>query len=173
MSAQPRPEGLKKPNANSPLQLLPEERRAHIMEMLEGKSYEDVRKILADDGFKTSIRALKEFYSWYQLRQLFKEDRDMSDQFEEELKNFDPSMPKETISLFGDRVFLKLAIKRQDNLEWVRLRREEAREKQNALQERRIAVLEKKAAQADQAKEVINSTLTPEEQRERLREILQ
>lgn len=39
-------------------------------------------------------------------------------------------------------------------------------------QERKIVLLEKKAAAFDQAKDVISSTMTPEEQRQRLKEIL-
>lgn len=41
-----------------------------------------------------------------------------------------------------------------------------------ALDQEKFELLKAKAAQADQAKEVINSTLTPEEQRLRLKEIL-
>lgn len=43
---------------------------------------------------------------------------------------------------------------------------------QVGLDSRKVAVLEKKAAAFDQAKEVVQSKLTPEEQRTRLREIL-
>jgi hypothetical protein len=40
------------------------------------------------------------------------------------------------------------------------------------MDERKLVLLEQKAAQADAAKEVIKSKLTPEEQRRRLKEIL-
>lgn len=41
-----------------------------------------------------------------------------------------------------------------------------------ALDARRVAILEKKAAAFDAAKEIVQSTLTPEQQRARLKEIL-
>jgi hypothetical protein len=41
-----------------------------------------------------------------------------------------------------------------------------------SMDERKLVLLEQKAAQADAAKEVIKSKLTPEEQRRRLKEIL-
>lgn len=44
--------------------------------------------------------------------------------------------------------------------------------KDQSLEERKISILEKKSAQADAAKEVIQSALSPEEQRARLKEIL-
>jgi hypothetical protein len=44
--------------------------------------------------------------------------------------------------------------------------------KKVALDERKLALLEKKAAAFDQAKEVIESKLSPEEQKKRLKEIL-
>jgi len=42
-----------------------------------------------------------------------------------------------------------------------------------SLDKRKVVLLEKKAAAFDQAKEVVESTLTPEEQRAKLKEILQ
>jgi hypothetical protein len=44
--------------------------------------------------------------------------------------------------------------------------------KKVSLDERKLVLLEKKAAQFDKAKEVIESKLSPEEQRQRLKEIL-
>ena len=44
--------------------------------------------------------------------------------------------------------------------------------KKISLDSRRLAILEKKAEAFDQAKEVVESTLTPEEQKARLKEIL-
>lgn len=52
-------------------------------------------------------------------------------------------------------------------MEWARL---EDRAKDRALDERRVALLEKKAAQADETKAVVESDLDPEEKMRRIRQ---
>jgi hypothetical protein len=54
----------------------------------------------------------------------------------------------------------------------VKVSSEISKVKSGSRDERKIALLEKKAAQLDQVKDVVESKLTPEQQRERLKEIL-
>jgi hypothetical protein len=118
--------------------MLPAERQAQIIDWLNTRSIEETRKQLAADGFQTSAGALSEFRNWWEARQLWKQDKELTDQFKEWLEDYDPALSKEKVNEAGDLMFLKLAIKRQDNLEWVRIRREGTRDSMAATARRAI-----------------------------------
>jgi len=162
----------KKPRANSPLRTLPEERQAAIIERLKTGSRDEVRKWLAEDGFKTSTGALSEFWSWWHLRQQFQQNQSDVDTLLENLRKQEPALSEEKLFAYGQQVFSVLAMKNEDAKDWARIQMLRLNDQRTALEARRIAILEKKAEQFDQAKQVMEQQLSPEETRKRLKEIL-
>jgi hypothetical protein len=108
----------RKPRPDSPLRMLPEERQAAIMEMLEDKSYAQVRKSLAKDGLVVSENALSKFRSWWLLREQFKEMSDTTDTLVELKKQEQPDLTPEELFNYGQQVFGTLAVKSQNVKHW-------------------------------------------------------
>jgi hypothetical protein len=113
----------KKPNANSPLQMLPAERQAQIIEWLNTRSIEDTRKQLLADGFKTSSGALSEFRSWWELRQRLKRNESRVQAWLEDKAKREPSIPTEQLTAYGQEMFTLLAMDQEDSKEFVRVQK--------------------------------------------------
>lgn len=173
----------RKTRPDARLKLLPSERQAEIYERLGKAGYDDVRGWLAQDGLRVGRTALAEFYSWYALRLTFQQTEADTENFLELLKRQLPELPAAKLTELGDTFFNLQAIKKQDPKLFLAMQgakqkarmdqlKFEQRERQIALEERRIALLEVKAARADQAEAAMyDDSLTPEEQRARLKQI--
>ena len=77
-----------------------------------------------------------------------------------------PELTDEDLFTRGQRKFSLLSIAEEDSESWVKIQK-------TGQDARKLALLEKKAIAFDQAKQVVESTLSPDEQRARLKEILQ
>lgn len=116
----------KKPRCDAKLKTLPAERQADIYERIskpgdQGGGFRNTLKWLADDGFKTSLGALQEFYSWYRLQQRLVTNARTVDHILEDLKRDDPKMTDEQLERAGQRFFSALAIDQEDSLTWKRI----------------------------------------------------
>jgi hypothetical protein len=134
----------KKPRSNSPLRTLPDERQAAIIERLKTGSRDDVRKWLAEDGFTTSTGALSEFWSWWHLRQQFKQNQSDVETLLDNLRKQEPTLSEEKLFAYGQRVFSVLAVKNEDAKDWARIQ-------SVGLEGKRIAGLERKVTVAEEA----------------------
>lgn len=152
--------------------MLSEERQAEIIALMKKKSRDAVLKHLADDGFKTSGGALSEFWSWWHLREQYTQSQQDVQTFLENLSKEEPTLPEEQLFKYGQQLFGILAVKNESVKDWAKVQTLRLNDTRTSLEARRIAVLEKKAAAFDQAKEVLESKLTPEEQKKRLKDIL-
>lgn len=164
----------RKTRPDSPLRNLPEDRQAAIIAMMEGpqnKSFAEIKKHLASDGLRVSENALSEFRSWYLLRRQFKEAEQSTDTLVELLKLDMPELSEEKLFRYGQLIFSQMALKTQDPAVWTETQKLNLKKEEQRLQERRIAILEKKAAQADAARDVATSKLTPEEKEQRMKSI--
>ncbi|MDR3459561.1 MAG: hypothetical protein P4N60_19195 [Verrucomicrobiae bacterium] len=180
----------KKPSALAVLKNLSPERQAEVWSRLTVKtatwqdtSYAAVRKWLAADGIKTSEASLSDFYSWYPLQQQFRADEVTTESLLEQLKAEIPNLTEEQLDELGQRTFSLLAIRNQDLHGFVTVRsarthaqlenaKLKLREKKLTQDERKIVLMEKKAAAFDAAKKVTdNKTLTPEEREAEYRRI--
>lgn len=149
----------------------------------EPKTLAFVRKELAADGCKTSLDSLSR---WRRRRSWQREQtelNDWSEEMEEKCRAFNPNASADQVRQFVISELIKKGAATGDDslaLNAARMQLEElsaktrARHKEQELaqSERKLKLLEQKAAQFDQAKEVMNSTLSPEEQRQRLKDIL-
>lgn len=133
--------------------------------------------------FEVSVSAVSTFYQWLTLKKRMDERAEAADQLKLDLaKNF--SVSEETIVKAGQRLFLVEGVMSKDVRafsEMVKIGQEDTKLKQKdaqlALQkkagerdERRLAILEAKAAQADAASAVTNdAALSDEEKASRLK----
>jgi len=113
---------MRKPNSNSVLKTLPDERQVDIVEHAQGNSLSTTVKWLKADGVKTSAAALSEFLSWYGLQQQFRQDGQTTESLLEQLKAEVPGLTEEQLDQLGQRTFSLLAIRRQDPDSFVMVR---------------------------------------------------
>lgn len=159
---------LKKPRGDSPLKNLPPARQAEIYEHLSSHTLAATEKWLADDGFKTSSAALSYFRTWWQavLR-----DQKVNAWLEcEKLEH--PELSEEELFRRGQRKFSLISIAEEDPEAWVKIQRTQRDKDAITLDKDKFEEMKRKAKQSDEAKEVIESAMTPDEQRRRLKEIL-
>src|SRR5579871_4745339 len=116
----------KKARSDAKLKTLPAERQADIFEKLnlptdQGGGYRNTLKWLLDDGFKTSLGALSEFYSWYRLQQRLANNERTVAQVLADMKREEPEMTDAQLERAGQRFFSALAIDQEDSLTWKRV----------------------------------------------------
>lgn len=182
----------RKPRPDSNLKTLPEEpgqgfiSQREVIERLKvkGGSYSKVAGWLKQEwDIDTSEGALSTFWNWWHLRDALRRREERSHDLEELLRKRQLGLSEEEIIAIGSQHFMEQGVASGDARMFAAIldrvlakRTGETKAKQKdqelALAERRIELLEKKAAQADAAKAIVESNLSPEEQRERLREIL-
>ena len=136
-------------------------------------------------GLSCSISTLSEFYAWLRVKRRLDARASLADQLKLELAK-DPDLTEDQIRRAGQRLFMAEGIIEKDArvfADMVKIGQNETKLAQNEAKlkiskqalshdARRLALLEAKAAKADQAKEVLATKLSPEEQNRRLREIL-
>lgn len=173
---------MSKPRSDSKLASLSPEIKAQLRTWLvdENKSYTDVQALLRDDfNVRIGITAIQRFYAkdCFSLRST--EAREFAEQVAAELANGGESFDAATLALVKQKAFER-AYARDGNIEELATlakiigdsAKVELKKRDQQLAERRIAILEKKAAQADDAKAVTaDSTLTPAQREAKLKEI--
>jgi len=73
--------------------------------MLARSTIRAVKKQLALDGINTGVRALSEFFSWWQLRQVFTQAAADTKNFSEMARKSLPDLPREKLDLLADLHF--------------------------------------------------------------------
>jgi len=183
----------KKPRADSKLKNLPAEDQEAIWTLMHPTDKDtpamtlEAVAVAVRDSYQISVglSTLSEWHSWFALERRMLNARNRANQTAVELaKNSDMSpadiervaqtvFTAETLEGGNIKAFVALA---KLGLDRTKLEQAEAKidlaRKALAHDARRLALLEAKAAQADQAKDVLATKLSPEEQNRRLREIL-
>lgn len=171
---------MRKPRADAKLKSLPEEDQAELWRLLsvptEGRdkplTYDELAvEVPLRFGCATSRSALAEWRSWYALRQRMERARRRAAQATLDWAR-DPGMSAEDLERLGQVVFTAESIEGGDVKAYVQLMRLRNQQRALNIDHRKLELLEKKAAQADEAKEVLGSKLSMEEQNRRLRDIL-
>ena len=170
---------MKQPRADAKIKTLPEETQAGLFRLFSAEggrdamTLEEVRGVLASQhGLSVSLASLSEWRSWYGLRARMDAAKCRAEQARLERLSKNPDMSPEKLEAVAQMVFTAETLEGGDIKNYVALATLRLNERRTRLEERRVAVLEMKAAQADQAKDVLGQSLTPEEQNRRLREIL-
>ena len=122
-------------------------------------------------GFTVSLSTLSEFYCWLRLKRRMDAAAERAAQTKLELAK-DPSFSSEEIERVAQTVFTAETLETGDVKGFVALAKLRLNARKLDQDERRIALLEAKAAKADQADEVAkNGTMSSEEKQARMREI--
>jgi hypothetical protein len=134
------------------------------------------------EHFNIQLQWDSQFSSWLSWVNLSRKTEQREIAIEEWLRNeaaLHPELSEEDLNQRGQRKFKLLSIAEEQPSDWARILREEYRQKKLVqddkrigLEDRRIKILERKAEAFDKAQEVVKSSLSPEEQRERLKKIL-
>lgn len=161
----------RKRRADSPLTRLPKATREKILDLLDRHTLEEAVPLLKQDfSLATSRTALSRFYASEAFRRSLEQARDFAMTIvgeTESLKHLDEAAK----AALARKVF-DLAVDRAASAkDLARLTLIQQRDKTIALEERRIVLLEQKAAQAAQAEQIVQSAATPEEKQQKLRAI--
>ncbi len=173
----------RKTRADSVLGTLPEDRQETIAAYARTHTLEDTIAWLAADGVRISRSRLSVWLSSFSLRQAFKAAEQSTEEFaaflRESFPDIDPAELDRRAALFfqgeamktGDaETYLAFATARH-KAETDRARLAQ-KERSLSLDERKLRLIEAKAAQADAAEKTLGeSTLTPEERMTRIRQI--
>lgn len=122
-------------------------------------------------GVTSSLGALSEFYSWLRLKRRMEHAATRAEQVRMELAK-DGSLTPEDLERVAQTVFTAEALEGGDIKAFVALGKLRIAQRQIHQDERRLAMLEAKAKAMDEAKDVLGTKMSAEEQNRRLREIL-
>jgi hypothetical protein len=173
---------MRKPRSDSVLDSLPPERREQLVRWLveENLKYpEAVTRVWEKFGVKTSVSALQKFYARRCFALRADQAKDFADLVVAEAKSNPAQFDEATLALVKQKAFERVYA-RDGNLNELAIlagilgdsAKLELKRQELQLADRRVALLEKKAALADQAQGVVNdSTITEEQKAARLREI--
>jgi hypothetical protein len=165
---------MKKPRPDARLKTLPDAVQAQLHALYQKKSGGECLAWLRENhGVKSSAGALSDFSAWYPFSRPLELSARFADQMKAALKA-DPELHLNAaqLSTAAQVAFEQQALQMQNLDGFVALRKLRLQESEQKLAERRVALLEKKAAQADEAESLAgNETLTDEERTLRLRQI--
>jgi len=172
----------RKKRSDSKLDSLPPHQKKMLRDWLvdENMKYEVAKERLEQDfNIKTSISALSQFYSTQCFALRYSEASAFAALVEKELLTADPTFDKVTLSLVKQKAFERAVAKNGNIDELTKLamiigdaRRIELKQREVGIAERRIALLEEKAKQADAGKAVAeDNDLSAEEKLARYRAI--
>lgn len=172
----------KKKRSDSILAGLPPAQKAQLRTWLvdENRGYDEVRQLLQEKfSVRAGITAIRHFYASDCFALRSSEAREFAEQVAHELAQSGESFDAATLALVKQKAFERAYAKNGDIEELATLAKIlgdsaklELKRKDQALTERRVALLEKKAAQADAAQSVTaDAALTPAEREQKLKEI--
>jgi len=124
----------KKPDARSPLQTLPPQEQAELIETLNHLPQAEVLNQLHARGLKCSERTLTTFRGWWYASRVMTDAEFDANTFMQKMAAYDPNLTDEELARRGNQHFSKLAIIGDDARAWVstqRLSLDQARFKWN------------------------------------------
>lgn len=113
----------KKPDARSPLQTLPPNEQAELIEMLNHLPQAEVLKRLHARGIQCSKRTLTAFRGWWYASRVMTDAEFDANIFMQKMAAYDPNLTEEELARRGNQHFCKLAIINDDARGWVRTQR--------------------------------------------------
>lgn len=169
----------KKPRADSKLKNLPEEAQEALWSLMHPTDRSKPAATLEgaavfcemEFGFAPALSSLSEWHSWFSLARRMSAAAERAAQVRLELAK-DSSITPDDLERIAQTVFTAETLEGGDIKSYVALAKLNLQRRSLELDTRKLAILEAKAAQADQAKDILTQKLSPEEQNRRLREIL-
>lgn len=174
----PRKDGSdRRPRSDSILMSLPDDRQRELFDFCDGLRTEGLRamreKLDAEKGVKVSLGTLSNWLNWYSLKSKMQSVAEMADDLARILKETPGiDLTDDGVMRAAQAYFEMRSMKENDSGLFVKMAKVRKGTAEIRLKERRLTLEEKKARQADDAKEVTkNSSLSPEEKEQRYREI--
>jgi hypothetical protein len=177
------PPGQSKP-ALTKLKELPSADRAKLMEVLRANTYAQAVPLVENlFGFACSADVLFRFFRWQSTQESLENANDLVATFEEFARKQNPDWSPDKVRETAISFFLAHTAQTKDVDSFVSVAHLDLSERSAKtkagferekidIQKRKVALLEKKAAQADQAKGILeNKELTEEQKRNRMREV--
>ena len=167
---------MRRPRSDSKLLNLPEDRRIEILNLMEtGMSYKDLRAAVEKDfGVRCWPSTFSDFYRQEKAKQIINRriaSLSVAHEIAEEAKKRPAQFDSATVDHMSQIAF-ELAINPQASPKDIKtFFNMVLKARDQDLESRRVALLEEKAKQADKAKDVIESELTPEQKALRLKQI--
>lgn len=173
----------RKPRADSYYDTLSPKQQERIVEHARAHKLEETVAWHQADGLSGgSVSSLSRWLSGWRLRERLAQNATIVDTVLAEAQKNDPTLTTEKLFPVGQAMFSAMAIDAQDPQVWLATQRlelerhsAEARwkiEREKLAQaERKIVLLEAKAAQADATEQVLTSAMTEEERAQRIKEI--
>ncbi len=154
------------------LRQLPEERQLALFSQLEKTPYAEVRKSLKADGIDVGTTALADFYQFWCVELRFRKAEVQRLEVIARIRVQMPDVTLEEAEAFGDAAFLLSSTAEGDLGSYAKMRKITEGAKRTKLDARRIAILEKKAAQLDKLEATMkDGTLTVEQRQQRMKEV--
>jgi hypothetical protein len=120
----------------------------------------------------TSTASISNWFSWYRRVRRFETNASTVEAILEDLKKHHPKITEDELFAHGQRMFESMAIDQEDGDAWTKLQTLRLKAASVKIDQRRLDLLEKRAAQAEAAEKAAgDSTLTPEEKSARIRQI--
>lgn len=165
---------MKKQRSDAVLKTLPPGLQAELFTRCHASSYAEVKSWLkAEHGIATSTGSLSQFYSWFPLSRRLEQASAFADTLKDQIAQL-PAMNgrAEELSDITQIAFEMQAAQEQDGELFYNLRKLRLKERDQKLVERRVKLLEQKAAQADAAQTVTaDAALSPAEREAKLKAI--
>lgn len=163
----------RKPRGDAKLKTLPEELQEEIHARLVKGTHAAVRKWLAAEmSISTSLGALSDFYSWYSLRRDLQDADTEVQSLLQLISEGEYNLDTRQMESLGNTLFLLRARKSGDWKQHKAAVELLLKSRKVSVEERKVTLLEAKAAQADQAKELLgDADLTPEERDRRMKAV--
>lgn len=166
----------RKPRADAVLKTLPADQQEQIFMRLQKPkdgTYQKVKSWLFQEwDINTSVGALQDFYSWYALRRRLEQTENITQDLVELLQGAEFGLDAQKVRELGNLIFITQATKENDTKAFVALAKLLLEQRKLDVSERRLKLLEQKAAAADEAEKVTRSEdLTAEEKMRKLKEI--
>lgn len=169
---------MKEPRADAKLKTLPEESQAAIFALFtatpdrEPMTLEDACGwVYAQKGISVSLDTLSRWRSWYALRARMDAAKAKAEQARLEMLTQNPDMSPERLEEVAQMVFTAETLEGGDIKNYVALATLRLNQRRTEMDERKLKLLEAKAAQADAAKALSASDMTADQKADRLKEI--
>jgi len=163
----------RKARGDARLKTLKPELQAEIFARCNGGKYDEVRKWLrAEWNITTSVGALSDFYSWHALQQRFTRAESHVQQLAEMIQGSGLKVDALSLKETMNSIFLSLASQSGDFGTFEAAFKLILKAQQVENEKERIAILKRKADQADQAAQIAkNGGLTKEERQQQIFEL--
>ena len=135
------------------------------------KTYRKIQELLPKRfGLSASLSTLSEFYPWLRQKRRMEAARKRAEQAKRQLLDQNPDASPEELERLGQMIFTSETVEDGDIKGFVALLKASNTRRKLQLEERRIKILEEKAARADKAEDIIqDDNLTEEEKAANMR----